>query len=184
MARLRLRDGRDDERVHAEARVVSALLDEARVDDVVDAVDGDARLGDVGGDDDLARARGRRVKDARLHLGGKGGVDGEDDELGHRGAEGLHALVEDLARGVDLLLTGQEEQDVALRLGEVDLHDGNEGGVEVVRLGLLGVEDLDGEGAAGDGEDGALVEVAREFFGVKSGGGDDELEVGSALERL
>ena len=34
------------------------------------------------------------------------------------------------------------------------LHDGDEGGVEVVRLCLLRVEDLDGVGAAGDGEDG------------------------------
>ena len=52
-------------------------------------------------------------------------------------------------------LASEEEEHVARRLGEVDLHDGDERGVEVVRLGSLGVEDLDGEGAPGDGEDGA-----------------------------
>ena len=60
----------------------------------------------------LAAARWRRLKDARLHLAGEGAVDGEDDELGDLGSEGLHPLVEDLARRVDLLLTGEEEEDV------------------------------------------------------------------------
>ena len=57
-----------------------------------------------GGDAHLARAGWRGVEDARLHLGGQAGVDGQDDELRHRRAQALHALEQDLARGVDLVL--------------------------------------------------------------------------------
>ena len=45
-----------------------------------------------------------------------------------------------------------------------------------VRVGAsLGVEDLDGEGPAGDGEDGALHKVGRVLLGVESRGGADDL---------
>jgi hypothetical protein len=94
---LSLRDRSDDERVHSESRVVGVLLREPRVDDVVDSVDGEGRFGDVGGENDLAGAGRRRVEDTGLHLGGEGGVDGEDDEVGDVRTEGLHTLVEDLA---------------------------------------------------------------------------------------
>jgi hypothetical protein len=56
-----LADGRDDERVHAQFGVVQLLLAEPRVHHVVDAVDGQRGLGDVGGHDALARA-GRRLR--------------------------------------------------------------------------------------------------------------------------
>ena len=42
-------------------------------------------------------------------------------EVGHGGTEALHAFEEDLARRVDLLLAGEEEEDVALGFGEVIL---------------------------------------------------------------
>ena len=48
-------------------RPTDLLLGEARVDDVVDAIDGERGLGNVRRDDDLARAGRRRVEDARLH---------------------------------------------------------------------------------------------------------------------
>lgn len=73
---LSLRDGGDDEGVHSEARVVGVLLDEAGVDDVVDPVDREGRLGDVGGENDLASARRSGLEDLGLHLGGEGRVDG------------------------------------------------------------------------------------------------------------
>ena len=41
-------------------------------------------------------------------------------------------------------LTCEEEEDVAGGLVEVDLHDGDERGVQVVRLGLARVQDLHG----------------------------------------
>ena len=50
---LGLRDGRDEELIHAGLGVVDVLLDETRVDDVVDAVDGQRRLGNIGGNDYL-----------------------------------------------------------------------------------------------------------------------------------
>eukprot|EP00964_Phaeocystis_antarctica_P093832 scaffold60638_cov54-Phaeocystis_antarctica.AAC.3 len=157
-----LRDGDDDERVHADLGVVGLLLDEARVDDVVDAVDGERGLCDVGRDHHLARAGRRGVEDACLHLTGQCG---------------------DLAGGVDLLLSGEEEEHVARRLGEVDLHHGDERGVEVVGLRRLGVEDLDGEGAARDREDRALVEVGRVLLRVERRGGADDLEILAPLEQ-
>ena len=59
----------------------------------------------------------------------------------------------------------------------MDLHDGDEGGVQVVRLGLLAVQDLHGEGPPGDGEDGRLKEVLGELDGVQRGRRHDELHV-------
>lgn len=42
-----------------------------------------------------------------------------------------------LCRSVNLLLTSQEEQDVSLRLRQVDLHDRDQRRIHVVRLWLL-----------------------------------------------
>lgn len=47
------------------------------------------------------------------------------------------------ARLVDLLGASKEEEDVALGLAQVDLHDGEHRGVKVVGLGLRRVEHLD-----------------------------------------
>jgi hypothetical protein len=62
-------DRRDEQRLDAHARIVHFGLAEARIDHIDDAVDRQRRLGDVGGDDDLARAGGRRSKDALLQVG-------------------------------------------------------------------------------------------------------------------
>ena len=88
--------------------------------------------------------------------------------------------MEHLARGVDLLLPSEEKQDVALRLGEVNLHDGDQRGVHVVLLGSTRVQDFHGEGAARDGEYGALEEVARKLVGVERRGGHHDLKFVSA----
>ena len=45
---------------------------------------------------------------------------------------------------------------------------------------VLGVEDVDGEGAAGDGEAGDVAEEVGKLLRVHRGGGDDELQVGPA----
>ena len=55
--------------------------------------------------------------------------------------------------------TSEKEEDVALWLCQVDLHDSDEGGVHVIGLWSLGVQHLHRIGAAGNGEDGALEEV-------------------------
>mmetsp|Transcript_2909 Transcript_2909/g.8721 ORF Transcript_2909/g.8721 Transcript_2909/m.8721 type:complete len:305 (-) Transcript_2909:913-1827(-) len=76
LPRGRLRDGHHDQRVHAHLCVVALLLDEARVDHVVDAVDCEGRLRNVGRHHDLARAGWRGVEDLGLHLRREGRVDG------------------------------------------------------------------------------------------------------------
>jgi len=56
----RARHGRDNERLHARARVVGLLLAEARVHHVADAVDRQGRLGDVGRQHHLHARKERR----------------------------------------------------------------------------------------------------------------------------
>ena len=56
-------------------------LEESRVDDVEDAVDGEAGLGDVGGHDDLPLPLGRVLEDLALRLEGHGRVHGQHHEL-------------------------------------------------------------------------------------------------------
>ncbi len=56
------------------------------------AVDGQRRLRDVGGDDDLAAPRGRPLEDLRLLVGGQRRVDRQDDQLGNFGAEAPRPL--------------------------------------------------------------------------------------------
>ena len=60
----------------------------------------------------LPGSQRRGVEDAGLHLAGQGAVHGQDEQLGHLGAESLHPLVQDLTGRVDLLLARQEQQDV------------------------------------------------------------------------
>ena len=105
------------------------LLAEARVHDIEDAINSEGGLGDVGGYHALPGPGGRRLENACLHLAGQGGVDRQHNELWHRGPQALHALRQDLACCVDLLGAGQEEQDVPLRLRQVDLEDGDQGGI-------------------------------------------------------
>jgi len=135
------------------------LLGESRIDNVVDSRDGDGRLSDVGSDNDLPRSLRRRLEHLGLNARHLSSVDGVDTELRDLRTESLHPLEEDLARRVDFLLTCEEEKDVAWRFREMDLHDCDESGVEVVGFGFFGVEDFDGEGVSGDGEDGAAEEV-------------------------
>ena len=66
----------------------------------------------------------------------------------------------------------------------MDLHDGDERGVEVVGLGLLCVEDLDRVRPAGNGEDGASEEVLRELLSIEGGRCYDEFEVRTTLDCL
>ena len=49
----------------------------------------------------------------------------------------LRALGEQGDSGIDLLLAGEEEQDVAGRLALVDLHDGVDCGLEVISSRLI-----------------------------------------------
>ena len=59
----------DNERVHSQLWVVCILFRESRINDIIDTVDSDTRLSDVGSDHDLSRARRGWIEDSRLHLG-------------------------------------------------------------------------------------------------------------------
>ena len=52
---------------------------------------------------------------------------------------------------------------------QVDLHDGDETGVKVIRLGFFAVEHLHRVGPSRDGEDGRFVEVLGELDGIQRG---------------
>lgn len=157
----------------------------------------------------LSAARWCRVKDSGLHLAGQSRINREDDQLWNIWTQRLHTLIQDLAGRVDLFLSGQEHQDVAWtedgggrqtsgmetrwpwggvsltwRFRQVDLHDRDQTGVQVVRLGFSGVQDLHGERSSRDGENGSFKEVLGELDSVQRGGRHDQLHVFTFLDGL
>jgi hypothetical protein len=91
---------------------------------------------------------------------------------------------------LDLFLSRQEQEDVALVFGLVDHEDGTDGGLDVVGLGFFGVERLDREGSTGDLEErsfarvGSVAKVLLKLEGVECGRHDDDLEVLSTTSDL
>jgi hypothetical protein len=49
------------------------------------------------------------------------------------------------------------------------LHNSDQGGIEVVRFGVFGVQRFDRVQLSGYGEDGTAVEIFGEFFCIESG---------------
>ena len=102
---------------HRRFRVVAHLPDQAAVDDGEDVVDGDGRLGDVGGEDHLDLSRGRRVEHQLLLF------------LGHLRVQGNHLKrvvllrwqrLERLHRLLDLVPAREEHEHRAFpALGEL-----------------------------------------------------------------
>eukprot|EP00754_Rhynchopus_humris_P006658 Rhum_TRINITY_DN13182_c1_g1::Rhum_TRINITY_DN13182_c1_g1_i1::g.57091::m.57091 len=181
-----LRDGGDEKALHADTRVVHLLLREARVHHVHDAVDGHGGLRDVRRHDALAPARRRRLEDALLRLRRQGAVERDALHLGAL-ALGAHLVAlegDAVARGLDLLLTREEEQDVTGLLVAVDLAHRADGSLKVVGLGLRRVEDVDGEHATRDVHERRGVEVVLELLRVEGGAHDDELQVRAARQDL
>mmetsp|Transcript_33354 Transcript_33354/g.72868 ORF Transcript_33354/g.72868 Transcript_33354/m.72868 type:complete len:406 (-) Transcript_33354:2027-3244(-) len=151
---IRLAHRGDKQGIHAGLGIVELHLGHARIHNEEDPIDCQRGLRNVGGHDALSTARWRGLEDHGLHLGGQGTVDREDDQRRRAHAlQFLHPLVEDLARSVDLLLTGQEDKNVAGRLSQVDLQDCHQGCLHVILLGVLRVENLHGEGPARNRED-------------------------------
>lgn len=60
----------------------------------------------------------------------------------------------------------------------MDLNDRPDGCLQVVTLGLWGVEDLNGMRSARDGEQGAAVEVHLKLSGIQRGAHDNNLRQG------
>ena len=84
--------------------------------------------------------------------------------------------------GEKTCLASEEEEDVALGLSQVDLHDCDEGGVHVIRLRRAAVQDLNRIGAPRDGEDGATEEVGRELVRIQRRRGHNQLQVRPPLD--
>ena len=59
----------------------------------------------------------------------------------------------------------------------MDLQDGDYAGVDVVRLGRLGVVDGDGEPASWNAEDGRLVEKVGKLFRIQRRARDQQLQI-------
>jgi hypothetical protein len=174
----------DNKGVHSELGIICVLLGESRINDIVDTVDSDTSLGDIGGDDHFTSTWWCGVKDTRLHLGRQCSVDGQNEQLWHLWAESLDSLIQDFACGIDLFLTSQEEQDVSGRFHKMDLKDCDERCFKIIGLGLLGVEGLDRESSTGDRKDWTSKEEGRELGSVECGGGTDQTEVGTSLTSL
>lgn len=66
----------------------------------------------------------------------------------------------------------------------MNLHDGDETGVQVVRLRFFGVENLHWEGSSRDGEDGRFKEILGEFDSIQCSRRHDQLHVFAFLYRL
>lgn len=158
-----------NKRIHTQLRIVRVLFRESGVDDVVDTIDGDARFGNVGGDNDLSRTRRSRVENPRLHLGRQGGVDRQNQQIRNLWPQCLHSLVEHFTRSVDLFLSRQEQEDIAWWLRKMDLHDSDQGSVQVIAFRLLRVEDFDRESSTGDSENRTAVKVLGELFSIQGG---------------
>lgn len=128
------------------------------------------RLRDVGGDNTFSAARRRWVEDHRLDLRRQRRVHRENDE-GRRvcGLEALHAFVEGLTGGVDLLLASEEQQDVPRGLAEMNLQHRYQGGLYVVCLGLFGVQYFNWERPPWDREDARVEEIVGKLLSIQSG---------------
>lgn len=93
-----------------------------------------------------------RFENPRLHIRRKVRINRTNHQLGDLVPQRPRRLLQVLLRGFDLVLTGQEDEDVTARLGRMNLEDGRDGGVEVVRFGLRGVENVDGVATTGNCE--------------------------------
>ena len=100
----------------------------------LDAINGEGSLSNVGGQYNLASARGRRLKDLGLHVRGQVGIDRCDHELPNLAAQPLRLQLQQLLCSLNLLLAGQEYEYVPCWLSSVNLEGGDDGCVQVVGL--------------------------------------------------
>lgn len=174
----------DGEAFGAAAGVVAGYAGEAGVDDEADAGDGEGGFGDVGGEDEFSLGGG--LEDALLVGVGEAAEAGDDFEAA------AEAVLEEVHGFADVFFGGEEGEDVA---GGAELVLYPLGGFgDAFEVGVVagvfeelvegGVDDVDGVDAAGDFDDGGVVEGGGEFVGVDGGGGDDDLEIGSAGAEL
>ena len=90
---------------------------------------------------DLAGVWWRGFEDLGLHVRGKRGINGTNDQLFDCRSEFPGSFGQRLLSRLDLLLTREENEDIAERLSHVDLKHGNNHSVDVISLGRLRVSD-------------------------------------------
>ena len=173
LIRRRTRTRHDGQRGHARAWIVRVLLHKAGVNHERDAVDRDASLGNVRREHDLARTGRRRLEDARLQVARQVRVDRTHDQLGHAAAERARRRLQIVHRHIDLVLSGKEDEDIALRLCRVDLEHGRDRRVQVVGLGLRRVVNVHREAAARHVKDRRVVEERAELVRIERRARDD-----------
>lgn len=160
--------GHGGQRVDAGGGIVGAQLDEAAVDDIEDAVDGDGGFGDVGGEDHLAYVGGRGFKHGQLLRGRQAGVQGHRGEALRLRTEREGFVGDALHGGRDFVGAGEEDEDIAGRLLRVDVDDGRYRASEIVFRGLLEVVDVDRVHPARYVKDGGHVSLRRSRAGLVS----------------
>ena len=104
--------------------------------------------------------------------------------LRHRPTRALEHHVQNLTRGVDLLLTRQKEQDISSRFAQMNLHHRCQGCLNIICLRLCGIQDLNRERSSGNREDRTLEVVLGKLFRVQRCGRDDQFEIFSSLTEL
>ena len=182
LLRRRLGDRLDGQKLHAATRAVPADPRAAGIDDVANARHRERRLRDVGRQDDPATAVG--LEDAALVRGGEPGEERQDLRVRRM------VLTQVLGRLANLPLAGEEHEDVAGPLGRelVDRVEdrGRPPAVLLVRIVALGrsVSHVDRVGAAGDLDDGRVVEVRAEPLRVDRRRGHDDLQLRPPAEQL
>ena len=179
---LAWRDRLDGQPLDLGAVAVAGDAGGARVDDVLDARDGEGGLGDVGRQNDPAARV--LLEDAVLLGVREAGVEGQD--LG----EAVVLLVQRVRRVADLALTGEEDEDVALALA-LELLDGVADRGDLVAVGVVGVlfeeravAHLHRIRPAADLDDRGVAEVPGEALRVDGRRGDDDLQVGALGQQL
>ena len=151
-------DGNRAEAGHPGVGVETRRPGEARVDDDPHPFDGEARLGDVGGEDDLAPCR--REEGGVLGLGGEAPV--EEVDVGvDPGEETLDPT--------HLSHSGEEDEDVAGLLGERPADDPGDVVLGTALTGGGNPADVDGEGTGLAGDDRSLDAVVPEELGDPRG---------------
>jgi hypothetical protein len=191
-----LGDGRDKQGFDSNTRIVHLLLEETGVNHVDDSVNSKRCLRDVGRYNDLASGwalsvlvLGRSVEDTLLLLRWEGRVERYDQD-----GPGETVLTEFISfrfdpstRILNLLFSGQEQQDISGVLGLVNHQRRPDRGFQVIGLGFGRVISLDGERPSRDLHDGSLpafrpvTKVLGEFLDIERGTHDDNLQVGSSF---
>ena len=175
LGRRGARDLGDAERRQPRPRIVRGDPREARVDDGAEAVDGDAGLGDVGGEDDLPAIL--RPHGAILFGDGQRAVERQNEEI-----FGAGDRREGLACATDLEGAGQEHEDVAVEPFGDELADrARDLRLERALVALGQVLDRDVEAAALALDDLGSEEGGHRL-GVEGGAHRDELEIGARAE--